>query len=149
MHTLVYGKGLCAGTLNANGPNLAREPLVLSFSGSPTPMEFTLRNDCAQLNLSLPASAAALVPGIEPVYTVYVVPDFDTTADVQPVTLRPSSGGSLTVEGLTPGGYHVYTFAAPVELEYRNPAALAQLRGQPVTLTPGAAENLVLEVPAR
>jgi hypothetical protein len=114
-------------------------------------MELTVRNDCAQLNLSLPASAAALVPGIEPVYTVYVVPDFDTTADVQPVTLRPSSGGSLTVEGLTPGDYHVYTFAAPLELEYRNPAAMGQLpaRGQPVTLTPGDAENLVLEAPGR
>lgn len=151
VHTLVYGKGLCAGTLNANGPNLAREPLVLSFAGSATPMELTLRNDCAQLNLSLPTSVAALVPGIEPVYTAYVVPDFDTTADVQPVTLRPSSGGSLTLEGLTPGNYHVYTFAAPVELEYRNPAALAQLpvQGQPVTLTPGASENLVLEVPGR
>jgi hypothetical protein len=149
VHTLVYGKGLCAGTLNANGPNLAREPLVLSFAGSVTPMELTLRNDCAQLTLSLPASAAALVPGIEPVYTAYVVPDFDTTADVQPVTLRPSSGGSLTVEGLTPGNYHVYTFAAPVELEYRNPAALTPLSGQPVTLTPGATENLVLEAPGR
>jgi hypothetical protein len=151
VHTLVYGKGLCAGTLNANGPNLAREPLVLSFSGSPTPMELTVRNDCAQLNLSLPASAATLVPGIEPVYTAYVVPDFDTTADVQPVTLRPSSGGSLTVEGLTPGNYHVYTFAAPVELEYRNPVAMGQLsvQGQPVTLTPGATENLVLEAPGR
>jgi hypothetical protein len=151
VHTLVYGKGLCAGALNANGPNLAREPLVLSFSGSPTPMELTVRNDCAQLNLSLPASAATLVPGIEPVYTAYVVPDFDTTADVQPVTLRPSSGGSLTVEGLTPGNYHVYTFAAPVELEYRNPVAMGQLsvQGQPVTLTPGATENLVLEAPGR
>lgn len=151
VHTLVYGKGLCAGTLNANGPNLAREPLTLSFAGAATPMELTVRNDCAQLNLSLPASAASLVPGIEPAYTAYVVPDFDTTADVQPVTLRPTSGGSLTVEGLTPGNYHVYTFAAPVELEYRNPAALAQLpvQGQPVTLTPGAAENLVLEVPGR
>jgi hypothetical protein len=149
VHTLVYGKGLCAGALNANGPDLAREPLVLSFAGSAAPMELTVRNDCAQLNLSLPAAAAALVPGIEPVYTAYVVPDFDTTADVQPVTLRPSSGGSLTVEGLTPGGYHVYTFAAPVELEYRNPAALGQLGGQAVTLTPGAAENLVLEAPGR
>ena len=151
VHTLVYGKGLCVGTLNANGPNLAQEPLVLSFAGSAAPMELTVRNDCAQLNLSLPASAAALVPGIEPVYTVYVVPDFDTTADVQPVTLRPSSGGSLTVEGLTPGDYHVYTFAAPLELEYRNPAAMGQLpaRGQPVTLTPGDAENLVLEAPGR
>jgi hypothetical protein len=149
VHTMVYGKGLCAGTLNSNGPNLAREPLVLSYAGFSAPMEFTVRNDCARLSLSLPATVATLTPGIEPVYTVYAVPEFDTTADVQQVTLRPSSGGSLTVEGLTPGNYRVYTFAAPVELEYRNPAAMAQLEGQAVTLTPGATSNLVLEVPGR
>jgi hypothetical protein len=149
VHTLVYGKGLCAGALNANGVNLAREPLLLSYSGSATAMELAVRNDCARLNLGLPATVAALAPGIEPVYTVYVVPEFDTTADVQPVTLRPSSGGSLTVEGLTPGSYRVYTFAAPVELEYRNPAAMAKLSGQAVTLAPGGSANLVVEAPGR
>ncbi len=149
VHTLVYANGLCAGTLNASGPNLAREPLVLSYSGAATPMELPVRNDCARLNLSLPSTIAGMAPGIEPVYTVYAVPDFDTTADVQPVTLRPSSGGSLTVEGLTPGNYHVYAFTSPVELEYRNPAAMAQLSGQAVTLAPGSTENLVLEVPVR
>jgi len=149
VHMLVYANGLCAGALNANGPNLAREPLVLSYSGAATPMELAVRNDCARLTLSLPSPVAGMAPGIEPVYTVYAVPDFDTTADVQPVTLRPSSGGSLTVEGLTPGNYHVYTFTAPVELEYRNSTAMAQLSGQAVTLAPGSTENLVLEVPVR
>ena len=149
VHTLVYGKGLCAGAFNANGPNLAREPLALNYSGTAAPMELILRNDCSQLNLNLPAAGVTLAPGIEPVYTVYVVPDFDTTEDVQPVTLRPTSGGSLTVEGLTPGDYRVYTFNAPVELEYRNPAALAQLHSQSVTLSPGGTADLVLEVPAR
>jgi hypothetical protein len=151
VHTMVYGQGLCAGTLTASGVNLAREPLTLSFAGSSGPMEFTVRNDCAQLNLSLPASRATFVSGIEPVYTVYVVPDFDTTEDVQPQTLRPSSGGSLTLHQLTPGDYHVFTFTHPVDLEYRNPAAMAELptTGQPVSLPPGGAANLVLEAPER
>jgi hypothetical protein len=94
---------------------------------------------------------AALTPGIEPVYIVYVVPDFDTTEQVQGATVRPTSGGVVTLEALTPGNYHVYTFASPRELEYRNPAALAQLPtgGQAVTLTPGGTENLLLEVPER
>jgi len=149
VHTLVMGKGLCAGSFQANGPNLAREPLTLSFSGSPGPAEFTLRGDCATLNLSLPPALSAFVPGVEPFYTVYVVPDFDTTEDVEPQTLRPSSGGSLSIDALTPGSYHVYTFTTPVELEYRNPDAIAQLGvpGQAVTLLPGASANLVLEVP--
>jgi len=149
VHTMVYGKGLCAGELTASGINLAREPLILSFSGPPGPMEFTLRNDCARLNLSLPAALTAFRPGIEPVYTVYVVPDFDTTEDVRPVTLRPSSGGTLTLQQLSPGNYHVFTFMHPVELEYRNPAAMARLpnAGQPVTLPSGGDASLVLEVP--
>ena len=127
LHTLVYGKGLCAGTLNANGANLSRDPLVLSYAGSTSPMELMVRSDCAKLHLSLPLTAASFVPGIEPVYTVYVVPEFDTTVDVHPQTLRPSSGGSLMIEGFTPGDYRVYTFTSPVDLEYRNPTAMAQL----------------------
>ena len=149
LHTLVYGKGLCAGTLNANGANLSRDPLVLSYAGSTSPMELMVRSDCAKLHLSLPLTAASFVPGIEPVYTVYVVPEFDTTVDVHPQTLRPSSGGSLMIEGFTPGDYRVYTFTSPVDLEYRNPTAMAQLgtAGQVVTLAPLGTANLVLEVP--
>jgi hypothetical protein len=149
VHTLVYGQGLCAGSLDANGVDLAREPLVLSYSGSAAPMEFTVRNDCARLNLTLPPELTELVAGIEPVYTVYVVPDLASTEDVQPLTLRPTSGGSLLVQGLTPGNYHVYTFTSPIDLEYRNPEVMAQLPtpGQAVTLSAGSTANLVLEVP--
>jgi hypothetical protein len=149
VHTRVYGGDLCAGALSANGVNLVREPLVQGSLGSPAPLELTLRNDCARLNLALPAAASVLVPGIEPVYTVYVVPDFDSTEDVEPLPLRPSSGGSMTVPKLTPGSYRVYTFTTPIELEYRNSAAMAQLpvTGQAVTLAPGEAGSLVLEVP--
>ena len=65
------------------------------------------------------------------------------------MTLRPSTGGTLTLESLTPGSYHVFTFDAPVRLEYRNPAVLAAMPnpGQQVTLSPSATSNLVLEVP--
>lgn len=146
VRTRVYGKGLCAGSLRASGVNLTREPLELSLSGPSMPMELAVRNDCAQLNLSLPSPGAQPL-GIEPVYTVYVVPDFDSTEEVDPHTIRPSSGGNLLAEDLTPGSYHVYTFTAPVELEYRNPAALARLAGQSVTLAPGERGSLVLEVP--
>ena len=51
---------------------------------------------------------------------MYAVPDFDSTSEVQPVTLRASTGGTVTLSGLTPGNYHVYTFAGDVELAYRN-----------------------------
>jgi hypothetical protein len=50
---------------------------------------------------------------------------------------------------MTPGNYHVYTFAGPVRLEYRNRTALAALpdAGQAVTLSPSETTNLVVEAP--
>jgi len=149
--TMAIDRNLCVGSFTAGGVNLAREPLSLSLSAAPPPMELILRDDCASLALQLPSSLSAFLPGEEPFYTVYVVPDFDTTTDIPPMTVHPSSGATLTLEGLTPGNYHVYIFDRPVRLEYRNPAVLAALpsQGQPVTLTPGATSELILEVPER
>ncbi len=144
-------KNLCADSLKGGGANLAREPLALSSLATSAPMELTLRDDCAQLSLTLPEGLAQFAPGEEPFYTVYVVPDFDTVQDIPPMAVHPSSGATLTVDGLTPGNYHVYTFASPVRLEYRNRAVLAALPnpGQAVTLAPGGTGSLVLEAPAR
>ena len=141
--------GFCERSFTAAGANLAREPLVVSLTGSAPPLELTLRDDCAQLTLSLPPTLMAIAPGEEPYYTVYVVPGFDSTSGVEPQTLRSSSGGVITLDNLTPGSYRVYTFAAPVSLEYRNPAVLAALPSQTVTLSAGDPSNLVLEVPER
>jgi hypothetical protein len=139
-------KGVCAGALTAGSFNLAREPLVLSLANPAPPMELELRDDCGTLALNLPGVQAAFVPGEEPFYTVYVVPDFDTVADIPPMTMHPSSGPTLTIDGLTPGSYHVYTFDSPVHLEYRNPAALPN-SGQQVTVSSGTTSSLTLEAP--
>ena len=141
--------GLCEASFTAGGANLAREPVVIGISGSAAPMELTLRDDCASLELSLPEAMASMTAGEETFFTVYVVPDFDSTADVDPVTLRASTGGSTTLNGLTPGSYHVYTFVGAVQLAYRSRDALAASanRAQAVTLSPGATGNLVVEAP--
>lgn len=146
-----YQTGYCMDSFSAGGANLAREPLNVALGASPPPMEITLRDDCAKLALTLPPALAEFLPGEEPFYTVYVVPDFDTTADIPPMTVHPSSGATLTVDGLTPGSYHVYLFNEPLRLEYRNPAVLAALPtpGQQVTLSAGTTGNLMLEVPGR
>jgi hypothetical protein len=149
VHTAIPQKGVCEASFTAGGASLAREPLALSLSGATAPLTLTLRDDCSTLFLSLPPTVETPEAGEEPHYTVYVVPDFDSTVDVTPITLRPSSGGTSVVGGLTPGSYHVYTFAAPAELEYRNPEAMAALPhpGQAITLAPGATGHIVLEVP--
>jgi len=149
--TQVYDNSVCVDSFTAGGINLAREPLNVALGSSPPPMELTLRDGCAKLTLELPPALSAFLPGDEPSYTVYVVPDFDTTVNIPPVNMHPSSGATLTVDGLTPGSYHVYTFDHPVRLEYRNPAALAALAtpGQQVTLSAATTSSLMLEVPGR
>jgi hypothetical protein len=148
VHATFSGGRLCENSVTAGGANLAREPLVLGFAGPAAPVTLNLRDDCARLTLTLPANAAQVAGGEEPFYTVYVVPDFDTTEDVVPQTLRPSSGGRVTVEGLTPGSYHVFAFDKPVALAYRERAALEALSnpGQSVALSPGSSVNLMLEI---
>ena len=143
--------GLCEQSFTAAGANLAREPLTVSLIGAVPLLELTLRGDCSKLTLSLPQSLMGIPAGEEPSYTVYVVPTFDSTSVVEPMTLRPSSGGMAVLEGLTPGTYRVFTFNAPVLLEYRNAAVLAALPnpGQTITLSPGAVSQLMLEVPAQ
>lgn len=145
----VLSGGLCEQSFTAGGANMAHEPLAIGNAGSTPVLELSLRDDCAQLTLALPPALDAARAGEEPSYTAYVVPDFETTVDLAPVTLRPAYNGSFTLQNLAPGAYHVYTFAAPVQLEYRNAAALAALAvaGQAVALAPGSANNLMVEVP--
>jgi hypothetical protein len=142
-------KGFCEASLSAGGANLAREPVTTGLAGPPAPMQLTLRDDCARLTLALPKNMAGIAAGEETAYTVWAVPDFDFASYLEPVTLRASTGGTATLEDLTPGNYHVYTFAGPMTLEYHNREALAALPtpGQAVTLSPGATANFVLEVP--
>ncbi len=148
-HTSIANKAYCEGSLTAGGANLAREPLTIGLAGPAAPVSLTLRSDCASLTLALPATMAVPVAGEEPFYTVYAVPDFDTTGDLVPQTLRASTGGTVTLEGLTPGNYHVYAFTRPVELAYHNAEAMAALGnpGQAVTLPPGGKASLVVEAP--
>jgi hypothetical protein len=149
INAYVNRKGLCAGSLGGGSFNLAREPLVLSLAAAPPPIEFTLRDDCGTLALNLPPAIASFLPGEEPYYNVYVVPDFDTVQQIPPMTMHPSSGPTLTLDSLTPGSYHVYVFDSPVHLEYRNAAAMAALPnpGQQVTVAGGTTTSLMLEAP--
>ena len=147
VHTNIPQKTLCEASFTAGGASLGREPLVLSLAGTSSPLTLTLRDDCASLKISLPNEADVEEAGDEPFYTVYVVPDFDSTTDITPIVLRPSSGGSMTLDGLTPGSYHVYTFDSQVQLEYRNPEAMAAIadHAQAVTLDGGMTASLVVE----
>jgi len=144
----IHGSSFCEESLTANGQSLASHPLQVDQNGSAPLVEVTLRQDCASLTLSLPMQLGALLPGVESVWTVWLVPQFNSTVDIAPVTLRASSGGIFTLKNLTPGRYRVFTFNTPAPLEYRNPDALSALTGQEITLQPGGSSTLTVEVPA-
>ena len=146
VHTAIGPKNLCESSFTAGGASLGREPLVMTVGGNTAPLMLNLRDDCAKLTISLPGSVG-YTAGEERAYTVYVVPDFDSTQDVVPQTLRTSTGGRVSLTGLTPGNYHVFSFDRPVSLEYRNPAVLGSLGGQAVSLAPNADAQITLEVP--
>jgi hypothetical protein len=146
--TAIGPKTMCEASFTAGGANLAREPLRLGIGGNTAPLMLSLRDDCARLTLSLPGSVA-YTAGEERAYTVYVVPDFDSTQGVVPQTLRVSTGGRVTLTGLTPGSYRVFTFDRPVALEYRNPEVLASVPSQAVSLEPTGDAELTVEVPQR
>jgi hypothetical protein len=147
-HTSIGPRTLCEASFTAGGASLAREPLMISTAGNTAPLALTLRDDCAKVTLSLPGSVA-YTAGEERAYTVYVVPDFDSTQDVVPQTLRTSTGGRITLTGLTPGSYHLFTFDRPAALEYRNPAVLSSLPSQAVSLAPNDNAEVSVEVPQR
>jgi hypothetical protein len=146
VHTAISTQTWCEASFTAGGASLAKEQLVLNSAGSTASLVLTLRDDCAGLTLAMPGSVG-VAAGEEPFYTVYVVPDFDSTEDVVPQTLRPSTGGRIKLAGLTPGNYHVYTFTRPTALAYRDHAVLASLPSQAVTLAPGSDAELTLEAP--
>jgi hypothetical protein len=149
LHAQIPQKGFCEGSFTAGGASLAHEPVRVALGGTTAPLSLAVRRDCAELTLRLPATVMAFGTGEEPNYTAWVVPDFDFTQNLTGTTLRPTSGDSVTVSGLTPGNYHVYVFAGPHSLEYHNREALAALKGQAVTLEPEGTAELILEVPGR
>jgi hypothetical protein len=145
------GYQFCLGAVTGSVVDPAREPITSNPAGPNPPLDLYLRNDCAQLRLALPSSVNADAPGVIPTYTVYVVPDFETIQDAVQTTVSPLQEDRAVLSRLTPGSYHVYSFAEPVELPYRDPGAMAQMQtsGQAITLAPGENAELVLELPSQ
>lgn len=144
--TNLQDQSFCEESLMAGGANLAREPLVLGLNGPTEPVTLSLRSDCASLTLNLRSAQTA---GEERPYTIYVVPEFDSTVDVMPQTLHAGITTAIELHGLTPGRYRVYTLAGSTALAYRDQNALAALTNpaQEIELAPNAKANLVVEVP--
>ena len=140
------GHGVCMGDVSSGGQNLARSPWVAGPSGVGTPIEVTLRTDCAKVTVELSAALTAGRLGEGATIHVYAVPAFDTAGDVSEMQIAPLNEHSATLEDLTPGTYHIYAFHSERTLPFRDPVAMAALGGgQEVTVEPAGSQTFVLQ----
>jgi hypothetical protein len=149
-------------SMTAAGVDLMRDPLVVGPGGTTPPIEVTLRNDGATLKVTLAASDNPS-PATFATAFVYIIPDFDFVGPISQLAVTNNPGAGLsasigfstsgpvpnsdsTVSGLVPGSYHVYTFATPHDLEYRNPEAMQAYSAQSQAVTLTAHDTVSLEV---
>jgi hypothetical protein len=152
-------------SMSAAGVDLMRDPLVAGPGGTTPPIEVTLRNDGATLKVTLAASDNPSTATFATAF-VYIIPDFDFVGPISQLTVTNNPGAGLSasvgfstigpvaisdsmVSGLAPGSYHVYTFATPHDLEYRNPEAMQaySAQSQAVTLTAHDTTSLEVKLP--
>jgi len=143
---LLLSNDLCAISLTAGSSNLATEPLTVGLGGSTAPLTLRLRDNCAQLTLALPEGLRTLTAGEEPVYTVYLVPTFASPLIIAPLSLRPTSGGTATLKGLTPGDYRLYVLRGTVQFAYHSDEARQQT-APVIHLAEGESKQMTIEVP--
>jgi carboxypeptidase family protein len=120
------------------GVDLLREKLVVRTGVAMPPIEVVLRDDAA----SIGGSVRSQTPFDESF--VLLVPEF---APLQPpVVVNTNSTGGFLQAGLAPGDYKILAFDAIRQLEYENPAVLAQYASKAAHITLSAKQNAKLSV---
>jgi len=127
-------------SLRCGGTDLLREDLIIGAGVSLPPIEVTLRNDGAELTVSLtengrPAGAAGVV-----VYS----PDYPQRS----LLMQLEPGASSTVQ-VAPGTYQLVVVRDPGDVEFRNPAAMEKYlaHAHSISLSPLGKATVNLEVP--
>jgi hypothetical protein len=112
--------GWYAGSITSSGVDLKTDPLVVG-PGASQPIEVTLRNDFAQLQIK--TDSADLAP--ESRATIIVIPEFGVRRLWQAMTFGPRSATTLS---LPPGRYSVYAFQASQadDLEFADPEVMKE-----------------------
>jgi hypothetical protein len=115
-------------------------------AGTNPPIEIALRQDCAQLTLSLPPKEREAA--IRTYYYVWVVPEFPTLQEPTRNTISTSDEALNEESFLTPGRYRVYSFTSSADVPYRDADAMERIAGsgQSITLAPNEHAHLVLEL---
>lgn len=146
LHAATGGDGVCVGSVTAGGEDMARVPWLAALFAAGAPIEVQVRTDCASLTLNMPVSLPTEGLGEGASLYVYLIPEFDSVADLPETRLEQFGERTATLKNLTPGTYRVFSFREPQSIEFLNPRALEQLgSGQPVVVEPRGNATLTVE----
>ena len=130
----------CLDSLTSGNVDLTREDLTVAPGSQPQPINVTLRDDCAALQVAVRSENQAVKP------TVILIP---ASRAMEPISMQLDPAGSYTFVNLSPGEYQVFAFSSINGLEYANPGAMREFSGQQMTLTPNQRASVTLDVIAR
>ncbi len=131
----------CLSSASSGGVDLLRDELAVSPDSQPEPISVILSNTCATLTGTPESTSSPIVNAV----VVAVPKNQQGRTKIAPL----ATGKTFTLSGLTPGTYEVYAFADVSELnklEYANPEALREYRGQEIELQGGRQANVTVEV---
>lgn len=131
----------CIGSVMSGNSDLTREELTVSAGSQASPIEVTLRNDCASISGIVHSSAEQ--PGMS---SVVVLSDSPLKP---PGTFVTGNDGKFFIPNLTPGEYRLFAFTDISDLEYANPEALRDFTGQDITVGPNEKANVQLDLITR
>jgi len=124
-------------TLRSGSVDLLREDLVIAPGAAPPPIDVTLRDDFAQLNVKLNQKKSAGVLIYSQEYP-------------RRTMLWPFAPGTSSVAcpPLPPGNYQLLALTDPSDLEFRNPAAVAPLLSHAVSVSLQPHDNATVSLDA-
>lgn len=124
-------------SLRCGGDDLLRDDLTISQGASLPPIEVTLRDDGAQLNVNVKEKGQSAAAGL-----------LLFSSDYPRRSQSFGSTASLSMPNLAPGTYYVIAIRGAEGLEFRDPAVMARYlaRATEVTLEPRGKVTVVAEV---
>lgn len=147
-----YFGGGYVSALSSGATDLTREPLVIGPGNSVPPIEVTVRNDGGTIECTLNHVPVAEVPnqsgvisGLMPNAPVaYAIPAGPRFSRLPQSSFSPS--GSLRLENLAPGLYHVVALSRFRDLDNVDPTELANLSAQGKTVRVEAGTSTSVQV---
>lgn len=126
----------CITSVTAGSQNLLREELVVAAGASAPPIQVVHSENCPTLTVKVNSKASAFI----------IVTNFQQSFEPQP---RSVSNQSTTFSNLAPGAYSVFAFDDISDLEYANPEAMRNFKGQIVQLEAGQETSVQLDLNER